>query len=105
MGFPPVGVVKINCDAGYVNRRSIGYCGVGVVFRGHLGNCSGCRSIPISGHVRNKDKVELEGVRVGLEEALICGYDDIIMKVDNSDIAQMMKGAVEIPEDFYVIYE
>ncbi|KAG5542395.1 hypothetical protein RHGRI_022061 [Rhododendron griersonianum] len=96
-----VGVVKINCDAVYVNRRDIGYCGVGVLFRDHLCNCLGCRSIPISGHVRNKDEAKLEGVRVGLEESLICGYDDIIMEVDNSEIAQVMKVTVEIPEDFY----
>lgn len=75
--------MKINCDAVYVNRTDIGYCGVGVLFRDHLGNCLRCRSIPISGHVRNKDVAELEGVCVGLEEALICGYDDIIMEVDN----------------------
>ncbi|XP_043699801.1 uncharacterized protein LOC122650452 [Telopea speciosissima] len=85
---PPVGNVKVNCDATLPSDKSKG--GVGVIFRDHSGFPLLARSFPscFSSIIQG----EVLAIRGALTIALEMGYEDIMVETDNRDAFLMVEG-------------
>ncbi|XP_043705245.1 uncharacterized protein LOC122655069 [Telopea speciosissima] len=85
---PPVGVIKVNCDAVLPKGKAKG--GLGLIFRDHTGAQCMARSIP-----HNFGTIiqgEVLAIRSALLAALEWGFENILVETDSRDAVLFIEG-------------
>ncbi|XP_043717635.1 uncharacterized protein LOC122665544 [Telopea speciosissima] len=86
---PPVGVVKVDCDAAFIKDTAKG--GLGVIFRDHTGAVLRARSIPIM--LSSVIHGEIMAIRSALLLALDLGYKNLVVVSDSRDAILFIEGS------------
>ncbi|XP_043706355.1 uncharacterized protein LOC122656002 [Telopea speciosissima] len=86
---PPVGVVKVDCDAAFIKDTAKG--GLGVIFRDHTGVVLRARSIPIM--LSSVIHGEIMAIRSALLLALDLGYNNLVVVSNSRDAILFIEGS------------